>query len=103
MSNLIAKEYKTFEEIKHITESGDEIWFARELSAVLEYVQWRNFVKVLDRAMLACKNSGNVIADDFAEVSKIVEAGATSKAIVDVEKEQLRKLKKRSKKLMLDE
>ena len=33
--------------------------------------------------MLACKNSGNVILDDFAEVSKIVEAGATSKPVTD--------------------
>jgi DNA-damage-inducible protein D len=38
---------------------------------------------VLDRAMLACKNSGYGIADHFAEVSKIVEAGATNKPIID--------------------
>jgi len=43
----------------------------------------RNFEKVLDRAKLACKNSGYEIVDHFAEVSKIVEAGATSKPITD--------------------
>lgn len=85
MSNLQAKEYKSFEEIKHISEDGYEFWYARELATVLEYVQWRNFVKVLERAMLACKNSGYEIVDHFAEVSKIVEAGATSKPIIDFE------------------
>ena len=39
------------------------------------------FQKVIDRAMIACENSGHKIAHDFAEVSKIVEAGITSKFI----------------------
>jgi DNA-damage-inducible protein D len=83
MSNLIAKEYKSFEAIKHLSEDGHEFWYARELAMALEYVQWRNFTKVLDRAKLSCENSGYAIADHFAEVSKIVEAGATSKPVVD--------------------
>jgi DNA-damage-inducible protein D len=82
MSDLHAKEYRTFEEIKH-RDGSAEFWYARELSGVLEYVQWRNFAKVLDRARLACKNSGYAVSDHFAEVSKIVKAGATSKAVVD--------------------
>ena len=83
MSNLKAIEYKHFEAIKHIADDGTEFWYARELSNVLEYVQWRNFAKVLERAILACKNSGYEILDHFAEVSKIVEAGATTKPIID--------------------
>jgi DNA-damage-inducible protein D len=54
MSNLKAKEYKSFEAIKHLADDGNEFWYARELAETLEYVQWRNFVKVMDRAMLAC-------------------------------------------------
>ncbi|MDR1895919.1 MAG: hypothetical protein LBR10_03925, partial [Prevotellaceae bacterium] len=73
MSNLIAKEYHSFEGIKHVDEQGNEFWFARELAPILEYVQWRNFSKVIDRAMLACKNSGFSIADHFPEISKLVE------------------------------
>lgn len=85
MSNLQAEEYKNFEEIKKIREDGTEYWNARELSEVLQYIQWRNFAKVIDRAKLACKNSGRNIDDDFAEVSKIVEAGATHKKVIDYE------------------
>jgi DNA-damage-inducible protein D len=73
MSNLIAKEYQRFEQIKRTDKSGNEYWFARELAPILEYVQWRNFSKVLERAMLACRNSGFNIADHFIEVNKMVE------------------------------
>jgi DNA-damage-inducible protein D len=72
MSDLVAKEYKTFESIKHVLDSGEEYWFARELAPVLEYVEWRNFSKVLDRAMLACKNSGYKVTDHFVEVNKTI-------------------------------
>ena len=73
MSNLIAKEYHGFEQIKHTDEAGNEYWLARELAPVLEYSEWRNFSKVIDKAMLACRNSGFNIANQFLEVRKIIE------------------------------
>ena len=85
MGKLNAKEYKRFEDIKHIRDDGSEFWSARELSLVLDYTQWRNFTKVIDKAMIACKNSGHDVVYDFAEVSKIVDAGATSKPVKDYE------------------
>ncbi len=78
MSDLQAKEYLTFEQIKHLAEDGSEFWYARELLLVLEYVQWRNFSKVLERAKLSCKNSGYVILEHFAEVSKTIEMPKTA-------------------------
>ena len=83
MSYLKAKEYKSFEAIKHLSEDGNEFWYARELAMVLEYVQWRNFAKVLDRAKLSCKNSGYVIVDHFAEVSKTIKMPKTATKQVD--------------------
>ena len=83
MPNLNAKEYASFESIKHISEDGSEFWYARELAAVLKYTQWRNFAKVIDKARIACKNSGYDIDDHFAEVSKMVEAGIASKHVLD--------------------
>ena len=78
MSDLHATDYKPFEEIKHLSNDGAEFWYARELAEVLEYVQWRNFSNVLDRAILACKNSGYGILDHFAEVSKTIEMPKTA-------------------------
>ncbi|MEE0885091.1 MAG: DNA damage-inducible protein D [Faecalimonas sp.] len=85
MSKLVAKEYKRFEDIKIIREDGTEFWSARELAIALDYTQWRNFQKVINRAMVACENSGHDSSNDFAEVSKIVNAGATTKSKVDYE------------------
>ena len=82
---LKAKEYKKFEDIKKIREDGSEYWSARELADALDYTQWRNFQKVINRAMIACETSGHRVLDDFAEVGKIVEAGATNKTIKDYE------------------
>jgi DNA-damage-inducible protein D len=83
MANLKADEYRTFESIKHIFDDGVEYWLARELAPVLEYVQWRNFKKVIDRAMLACKNSGFDVVNHFAEVSKKVELGSDAERSIE--------------------
>ena len=47
-----------FENIKHTNEYGNEFWYARELQKVLEYKDWRNFKKVIDKAKESCENSG---------------------------------------------
>jgi len=73
MAKLEAKEYESFEQIRQVDENGSEFWYARDLARVLQYVQWRNFQKVIDRAMLACKNSGFDVNDHFAEVSKTLK------------------------------
>ena len=85
MSKLIAGEYKRFEDIKEIRQNGSEFWSARELAPALEYNKWENFSKVINKAIIACENSGHRIEDDFPEVRKIVEAGASKKPIKDYE------------------
>ena len=85
MPSLKGKEYKRFEDIKHIRDDGSEYWSARELAPVLDYAKWENFQKTISRAMIACENSGHSVSDDFPEVRKIVEAGATFKPKKDYE------------------
>lgn len=75
MADLKAKEYQRFEDIKHTTDEGIEFWYARELAPVLEYAKWDNFRKVIDKAMLACRNSGFEITDHFSEIGKMIEIG----------------------------
>ncbi len=75
---------KRFEDIKHFDENECEFWYAREISKVLEYTEWRNFVKVLNNAMEACKNSNNDINNHFVEVNKMIEiAKGAKRKVVD--------------------
>lgn len=83
MADLKGKEYKKFEDIKH-TEDGVEFWYARELAECLEYEKWVNFNKVINRAMLSCKNSGYEVDDQFAEVGKLItHAKGGKRKIID--------------------
>ena len=70
-NEIMSNDYKSFEDIKHMDEGG-EYWFARELQEVLGYVQWRNFDKVINTAMIACKISGHIVSDHFADLSKMI-------------------------------
>ena len=85
MENSLADKTKNdFESIKHLDVNGNEFWYARELMVMLEYSKWGNFIKVIDKAKDACKNSNINTLDHFADVGKIVKAGATSKDIGDI-------------------
>ena len=71
MSNEIMRySEETFESIKHVDEYGHEFWYARELQRVLEYTQWRRFADAIDRAKLACSNSGYNASEHFADAGK---------------------------------
>ena len=86
MAKLDAAEYESFEAIKQTDENGNEFWYARDLQRVLNYAKWENFSKVIDRAMLACKNSGLNVFDHFPDVRKMVEIGSgAEKRIKDYE------------------
>lgn len=75
------KEYtkETFEEIKHIEGNGEEYWLARELQKALEYKDWRNFEKVIEKAKISCQNSEISDIDHFVVHNKMVSIGSGAK------------------------
>ena len=83
MSELVKYSEQTFESIKHVNEYGEEYWLARELQPVLEYAQWRRFSDAIERAKLACKNSGFAGEDHFADVGKMVDIGSGAEREID--------------------
>ena len=71
-----------FENIKHVDEFGNEFWFARELQKVLEYKDWRNFQKVIDKAVISAKNSISYEEDWVVEVNKSIKTGKGKEELI---------------------
>jgi DNA-damage-inducible protein D len=66
----------SFERIKRTNERGGEFWSARELSKVLEYTDFRNFIGVLNKARQACTNSHRNVTDHFVDITEMVGIGS---------------------------
>lgn len=79
---IISKLHSNFE--LAVNQNDDvEFWFARDLQVLLGYVQWRNFLLVIDKAKTACANAKQEVLDHFAEVSKMVDVGSGAKREID--------------------
>ena len=67
------------------TEEKDniEFWYARDLQIQLGYTQWRNFLEVINKAMISCESTGISVSDHFAKVSKMIDLGKGAKRQVE--------------------
>lgn len=73
--NLEKRHNSIFENIKKIDEDGIEYWSARDLAKVLEYTDYRNFERVIDKAKEACLNSSQIVLDHFVDSNDMIEIG----------------------------
>ena len=80
----IDKNNKSFEDIKHIDENNMEFWYARELMPILQYSNWQNFEKIINKAKISCKNSDISKFEHFIDVSKTIPMPkGAKKTIID--------------------
>ncbi|MCX6822384.1 MAG: DNA damage-inducible protein D [candidate division SR1 bacterium] len=63
-------ELKVFEHARHINGYQHDFWKARELAKILEYSDYRNFLKVVDKAKTACINSGHDTKEHFVDITE---------------------------------
>ena len=68
---LVSELFEKFENAK-IEINEVECWSARVLQDIFNYTDWRNFVKVIDKAKISCKASENVIPDHFVDINKMI-------------------------------
>ena len=74
-----------FDSIKQLDDEGNEYWYARDLQGILEYSEWRNFYKIIEKAKNACEASGHAVQSEFVDVNKLVDVGANlQRSIQDI-------------------
>ena len=81
-TELIKEMTDSFQQVVHEQE-GVEFWLARDLQELLGYARWENFVKVIDKAKVACVNSQQNIFDHFRDTTKMVDIGSHIRRAID--------------------
>jgi DNA-damage-inducible protein D len=79
--------YQLFEQFENACYNykGIECWSARELQNIFNYTDWRNFLKVIDKAKEACKNSGGEVFHHFVDNNKMIDlAKGAQREIQDI-------------------
>lgn len=76
----IAKLKLAFDQILKASEDAAHVEFcyARDLARALGYDEWRNFLLVVDKAKIACKNSEILVSDHFVDVNNMVKIGSAA-------------------------
>jgi DNA-damage-inducible protein D len=72
----VSGQKSVFEAIKQINRYGQEFWSSRQMAKVLDYLEYRNFLPVVDKAKSACAKSGQKIADHFVDTHEMVSIGS---------------------------
>jgi DNA-damage-inducible protein D len=80
---LILVKENQFETIKRLDDQGREYWSSRDLAKVLEYADYRNFLTAMNKAKVACENSGEVIHNHFVDANDMVKIGSGAEKLVD--------------------
>lgn len=78
----ITELFERFENARYIHE-GIECWSARDIQFIFNYSEWRNFLKVVDKARTSCEASGVAASNHFVGVNKMVDLGSGSKRQID--------------------
>lgn len=80
---VVEQHHETFEGIRQFDAEGNEYWVARDLQPLLEYATWDKFKRVIEKAMEACRQSGNEVDDHFSQTAKMVDIGSGAKREID--------------------
>jgi len=81
---IIIRLHSSFEQMaRKLPDTDTEYWCARDLQLLLGYAQWKNFAKVIDKAITACQTAGYDPKDHFAGISKMVDLGSGAKRQIE--------------------
>ena len=79
MKEIVNYKKTLFDSIRHVDENGNEYWYARELQKIIDYKEWRKFVKIINKAKIACESINEQVDDHFVHLDKMVQIGSNAK------------------------
>ncbi len=68
-----------FDQIKQVDDEGNEFWSARDMAKILGYSEYGRFQNTLNKAEIACENSGYNSEEHFDHTVEMVEIGSKAK------------------------
>lgn len=71
----MSNEISPFEQIRRVNPAGNEFWSSRDFARVLGYVNYRHFLAVIEKARMACFNSGQRVEDHFVGIDEMIGIG----------------------------
>jgi len=80
---MFKKQSTPFDSIRQIDENGNEFWSARALSKILGYARYAKFLPVIQKAKIACLNSGQLVDEHMHHMVHMSEVGQGGKRQVD--------------------
>jgi DNA-damage-inducible protein D len=64
-----------FDDIKRTDPDGKDYWSSRDLAKALDYVNYRHFEAVIEKARSACEHSGHASSDHFVDADDMISLG----------------------------
>lgn len=85
-TDTVATLTKSFNTITQTVPGSDiEFWYARDMQGMLGYTEWRNFLKVIEKAKEACLAVDSSVPNHFVGINKMVDIGSgAERSINDV-------------------
>ena len=81
-TEIVRRLHKNFEDYVHVQDSV-EFWFARDLQKLLGYDEWRNFLKIIEKARESCRTANNPILDHFVDANKSIPLPKGGERIIE--------------------
>jgi len=69
--------------VQQVPNAAAEFWYARDLQELLGYTEWRNFLKVIEKAKDSAQNVGASAQNHFVDVNKMVSIGSGAERPVE--------------------
>ena len=69
--------------IQQVQNENIEFWYARDLQGLLGYTDWRNFLKVIEKAKESAQNAGATVQNHFVGVNKMVQIGSGAERMIE--------------------